>query len=287
MGMTGEIVRATPAVAEAVRAQYAAKASGAEMEVLAAAARHLQLSIPAGEIAMVPYGSVNNIQITLEGRRTIAQRTGRLHGISPVEWCGPRRFDADGAKLPLEWEEVWTGDGPPYAARVFVVVEGWDRPANGTCKYDEFNQPTSPVWKKYPSHMLGNAAEKLALRRGFSAEIGKALADLADITGDYRIADEDTGEISPAAPGPERSSEPRQDLASASPGPQFATADPDGGRKYSESPFRQRPPLPVPPPAAETPPGRPTIPRPPAAPNPATSWSSGEPMFDPVTGKPL
>ena len=34
-----------------------------------------------------------------------------------------------------------------------MVVEGWDRPANGTCKYDEFNQPTSPVWKKYPSHM--------------------------------------------------------------------------------------------------------------------------------------
>ena len=53
MGMTGEIVRATPAVAEAVRAQYAAKASGAEMEVLAAAARHLQLSIPAGEVGVI------------------------------------------------------------------------------------------------------------------------------------------------------------------------------------------------------------------------------------------
>ena len=112
-------------------------------------------------------------------------------------------------------------------------------------------------------------AERRALRRAFAIPAYDDADDTAE-------ADSDTGEITP-----------RQDLAAASPGPQFATADPDGGRKYSESPFRKRPPLPVPPPASEPPPGRPTIPRPPAAPNPATSWSSGEPMFDPQTGKPL
>lgn len=194
--MTQLPARARPnRVVDALRAQYGAKANPAELEVFGAAAQHLGLSIPAGEIALVPYGNVNTIQVTLEGRRTIAQRTGRLRGIKGPEWCGPRRYDHAGAKLPLDWEEVWTGDGLPYAARCFVVVDGWETPANGTCKYSEFQQPVSPVWKKYPAHMLGNAAEKLALRRGFSAEIGKALAALADITGDWRQVDDDTGEI--------------------------------------------------------------------------------------------
>lgn len=185
---------------DALRRQYAHKAGLAELELFAAAANHLRLSIPAGEIALVPYGNVNNIQITLEGRRTIAQRTGRLKGIQGPEWCGPRQYDREGRKLPLEWEEVWTGEGLPYAARCFVTVDGWDHPANGTCRWEEFQQPSSPVWKKYSSHMLGNAAEKLALRRGFSAEIGKALADLADITGDYHLDpdDPDLAEEEPA-----------------------------------------------------------------------------------------
>ena len=112
-------------------------------------------------------------------------------------------------------------------------------------------------------------AERRALRRAFDLPA-------------YDGADEpETGEITP-----------RPDLAGPAPGPPLATADPDGGRKYSESPFRKRPPLPVPPPAAEPPPGRPTIPRPPAAPQApritdVNVWPDGTPMFDPQTGKPL
>jgi hypothetical protein len=179
----------------ALRRQYGRQASQEDLELYAAAAAHLGLSIPAGEIALVPYGDVNNIQVTIEGRRTIAQRTGRLRGIQGPEWCGPRRYTPDGVKLPLDWEEVWTGTGLPYAARCFVLVEGWDTPANGTVRWVEFHQDRNPVWTKYPTHMLGNAAEKLALRRGFSAEIGRALTDLAEITGDYRTVDEETGEL--------------------------------------------------------------------------------------------
>jgi len=192
---SSDLARAEDRVVDALRAQYGQKASPAELEVFAAAARHLRLSIPAREIALVPYGNVNQIQITIDGRRTIAQRTGRLRGIQGPEWCGPRRYDKNGNKLPLEWEDVWTGDGTPYAARVLVHVDGWDMPANGTAKFAEFYRPVSPVWKEKPSHMLGITAEKMALRRGFSSEIGKALADLADITGDYQTVDDDTGEI--------------------------------------------------------------------------------------------
>ena len=244
---SSDLARAEDRVVDALRAQYGKKASPAELEVFAAAARHLQLSIPAGEIALVPYGNVNQIQITLEGRRTIAQRTGRLRGIQGPEWCGPRRYDKDGNKLPLEWEEVWTGDGTPYAARVFVTVDGWDRPANGTCKWSEFNQPNSPVWKKYQSHMLGNAAEKLALRRGFSAEIGKALADLADITGDYQTVNDETGEIeeSPAAPAATVAAAIPQTPGDPSPGRRpAATRQPPKSAPHSgrRPPARDQPP---------------------------------------------
>ena len=117
----------------------------------------------------------------------------------------------------------------------------------------------------------GNGPE-MALARAERRALRRAFAIPAYDDADDPAIDSGTGEITP-----------RQDLAAASPGPQFATADPDGGRKYSESPFRKRPPLPVPPPASETPPGRPTIPRPPAAPN---TWSTGTPMFD-EHGKPL
>ena len=145
---------------------------------------------------------------------------------------------------------------------------------------------TVSVWRKDMAHPFtykgGCGIEEPQAKAGHGAAMALARAERRALRRAFDLpaydgADEpETGEITP-----------RPDLAAASPGPQLATADPDGGRKYSESPFRKRPPLPVPPPAAEPPPGRPTMPRPPAAPNPATSWSSGEPMFDPQTGKPL
>ena len=237
---------------EALKAQYGRKAQAAELEVFAAAAAHLRLSIPAGEIALVAYGNVNNIQITLEGRRTIAQRTGRLRGIRGPEWCGPREFDPDGRKLPLDWETPWTGEGMPYAARCFVLVDGWDEPVNGTCKYAEFFQGVSPVWKKYPSHMLGNAAEKLALRRGFSAEIGAALTELAEITGNFHI-DDDTDLGRPDHTDPDSGPAALGALGEVPAGPEPPPTIPRPAvRSAAARSGRRQGQLPVPPPARPT-----------------------------------
>jgi hypothetical protein len=152
-------------------------------------------------------------QITVAGRRVIAFRTGRMRGVVGPEWCGPRRLDANGDKLPLEWSEVWDDDETfPYAARCLVYCAGYDHPANGTVKWSEFAQYTNkdkvtlgPTWAAMPSHMLGKVAESLALRRGFP-EVAAALAyvgdDDTDLAGEAEQPDAPTAaDPPPRAPG--------------------------------------------------------------------------------------
>jgi hypothetical protein len=168
-------------LAEAVKADFAPDAPDAVVAYFLRVAQHRGLDPWAGEIALVPRrnrqtGEVSwHYEVTVDGRRTIAQRTGRLEGIEGPAWCGPRRYSDAGDKLPLDWLELWDDDdGPPYAARCLVHVNGWKVPANGTVKWSEFagyldadREKLGPFWRKSPSHMLGVRAECLALRRGF------------------------------------------------------------------------------------------------------------------------
>jgi phage recombination protein Bet len=186
-------VRPSGTPAEVLRQQFAPEASDTDLAYFAQVSRHLDVDPWAGHICLIPYSEngakIHRPQLTVAGRRFIAQRTGRLRGIVGPEWCGPRRLDRDGGRLPLEWLEVWDEDGPPYAARCLVIVDGWDRPANGTAKWSEFVQNTTdrrsgeirPVkmWARMPAHMIGKCAESLALRRAFS-EVQAAVAYVGD-----------------------------------------------------------------------------------------------------------
>lgn len=174
-----------------LRQQFAPEATDEDLTYFAAVSRHLDLDPWLGHICLAQFGGVYRPTITVAGRRWIAQRTGRLRGIVGPMWCGPRAYDRDQNKLPLDWLEVWDDDDDyPYAARCFVYVAGWDHPANGTVKWSEFARWKSgkdtpelmATWGTMPSHMLGKTAESLALRRGFS-EVQAAL--------DYLGGDED------------------------------------------------------------------------------------------------
>ena len=97
--------------------------------------RHLSLDPFAGRIFLIGRRDRNagkvirRPQISVAGRRAIASRTGRLTAIDGPYWCGPRRFDRDGNKLPLEWLELWDDDDDyPYAARALVWPAGWRAP---------------------------------------------------------------------------------------------------------------------------------------------------------------
>jgi phage recombination protein Bet len=106
-------------------------------------------------------------QVSIDGLRLIAVRSGRYEGQTPAEWCGP-----DGV-----WTEVWLSEEPPVAARVGVYIKGNRAPLYATALYRAFVQkkkdgtPTK-FWADMPEHMLAKVAEAQALRKAFPEEAG-------------------------------------------------------------------------------------------------------------------
>lgn len=193
-----------------LRDQIAPEASDDELALFARVCGALALSPFADQIVLIGrYDSragrkVHRHQITVAGRRALAERTGQLVGIEGPEWTGPRDDRGN-----LNWQELWTSDGwenAPYAARVFVHRAGWVKPANGTAKWSEFRQTGSDgqllrMWRAMPAHMLGKVAESMALRRAFPNVIGAAV-DLDTLDDDIRHAIElsDTRDVVDDAP---------------------------------------------------------------------------------------
>ena len=162
-----------------LRDQIAPGASDDELAYFAQVCHRLELSPFADEIVLIGRRDrrldrvVHRHQITVAGRRAIAERQPEWAGSDGPMWCG-RREDNGGE---LIWRELWDDDEhPPYAARTLVYRHDWIKPANGTCKWSEFAQLDSnghplPMWRQMPSHMLGKTSESLALKRAFRQAI--------------------------------------------------------------------------------------------------------------------
>lgn len=119
-------------------------------------------------------GTKWTIQVSIDGARLVAERSGRYEGQTPTQWT------ADGQT----WVDVWIGQEPPAAARVGVYKAGFREALYAVARWDSYVQ-TEPVWehgqksgervasmwRKMPDLMLGKVAEMLALRKAFPQDL--------------------------------------------------------------------------------------------------------------------
>jgi phage recombination protein Bet len=141
----------------------------------------------ARQIYCIERGGKWQTQVSIDGARLVAERTGGYEGQTPVQWT------ADGK----EWVDVWLLDGPPAAARVGVYRKGFREPLYAVAKFSSYSTGQN-LWKKMPEVMIAKCAKMLALREAFPMEL----------SGLYSAEEMDQA-------GPGRSSAPREDAPAA------------------------------------------------------------------------
>lgn len=145
-------------------------------------------------------------QTSVDGLRSIAERSGQYEGQTAAFWCGTNG----------EWKDIWiptATEKNPYAAKIGIYKKGCREPIYGVARWDSYVQKyykdgrevVGPMWTKMGDVMIAKCAESLALRKAFPNEshglYTKEEMEQAETSGPRDVTDNETpAQVEPAKP---------------------------------------------------------------------------------------
>ena len=133
----------------------------ATVEAFLAHCQRTGLDPIARQIYAIQRGGKWGIQISIDGARLVAERSGEYEGQTAAQWT------SDG----VNWVDVWLDDStPPAAARVGVYRRSFREPLFAVATFKAYSAG-GPMWQKMPALMLAKCAEMLALRKAFPQDL--------------------------------------------------------------------------------------------------------------------